>query len=179
MDKTNYQLSKKELRVNKPTRKEFPLLSKHPIVCILDNLSNAHNVGVIIRPCEAFRLKKIYIVGSTPTLMSRKTKLSSRGTEKWIEIEYYSSILDLLCELKIQKYSIIGIELTTNSQKYNQAIYKFPVAFILGNEKNGISNDVLAVCDSSVHIEMFGMGNSLNVSTAASIVIADAVEKIV
>ena len=72
----NYQLSKDELREGKPKRDEFHTLEKHPIVCILDNLSNAHNVGVIIRLCEAFRIEKLFLCGSTPTLKSKKTKLS-------------------------------------------------------------------------------------------------------
>lgn len=174
---TNYQLSKEELREHKPKRDEFHTLEKHPIVCILDNLSNAHNVGVIIRLCEAFRIEKLFLCGSTPTLKSKKARLSSRGTQKWIDIEHVSSTDELLSTLKDKNYLLIGVELAKNSENYISKEYKNPTAFVFGNERHGINSKTLNLCDSSIYIEMFGMGNSLNVSTTAGIVLADAIGK--
>ena len=173
----NYQLSKDELRKYKPKRDKFHTLVKYPIICILDNLSNAHNVGVIIRLCEAFRIEKIFLCGTTPTLKSRKTKLSSRGTQKWIDIEYVPSTDELLLTLKKKNYLLTGVELAKNSENYISKEYKNPTAFVFGNERHGINSKTLNLCDNSIYIEMFGMGNSLNVSTTASIVLADAISK--
>lgn len=173
----NYQLSKEELRENKPQRDEFYTLKKHPIVCILDNLNNAHNVGIIIRLCEAFRIEKLFLCGNIPTLKSKKTRLSSKGTQNWIDIEYASSTDELLSTLKEKDYLLIGVEFAKNSEKYVSKNYKAPMAFVFGNERHGINSKTLNLCDSSVYIEMFGMGNSLNVSTTAGIILADAVSK--
>ena len=172
----DYQLSKEELRETKPSRDEFLKEKRFPIVCILDNLSVTHNVGVIIRLCEAFRIEKIYICGDTPTLQSRKIRASSVGTEKWIDIEYNKSTLHVIEDLK-QEYKVLAVELTKEAPTHTSMNYETPTAFIFGNENIGVNDDVIKSCDGAVFVEMFGMGNSINVSSCASIIIADAVSK--
>jgi TrmH family RNA methyltransferase len=76
-----------------------------------------------------------------------------------------------------------------NSQEYEwwvmqiqtmltKAKYKRPVAIILGHEKNGVSKDVLKLCDLAVEIPMFGFANSLNVATSAGIILYEVLGKI-
>ena len=84
---------------------------------------------------------------------------------------------ELLSALKEQKYLLTGVELAKNSENYISKEYKNPIAFVFGNERHGINTKTLNLCDNSIYIEMFGMGNSLNVSTTASIVLADAISK--
>lgn len=174
----DYQLSKEELRETKTSREDFKQLPKHQVVCILDNLSNAYNIGVIIRLCEAFRIEKLYVCGDAPDLSNWKLRNTSVGSQKWLDIEYETDTNEVIKKLQEDDYIVSAVELTKNAQQYDNTKDVNKIAYVLGNENFGISDEVINSCDNSVYIPMYGMGNSLNVSTTASIIIANAVAQI-
>lgn len=174
---TDYQLSKNELRSEKVSKKEFVNIKRHPIICVLDNLSNLYNIGVIIRLCESFLIEKIYICGRL-SIDTKKAKSTALGSEKWIKIIHKETTLEAINEIKTIDYKIVAVEQTKRSIPYNTMDSIENTAFIFGNEKYGISQAVLNNCDDAVNIPMFGMNNSINVSSAASIIIANAMLKI-
>jgi len=175
MQEDDYQLSKEELRDTKTSREDFKKLPKYQVVCILDNLSNAYNIGVIIRLCEAFRIEKLYVCGDAPDLSNWKLKNTAVGSQKWLDIEYIKDTNEVIKSLQKQDYIISAVELTKNAQVYNDTKNIKKIAYVFGNENFGISYDVINCCNNSVYIPMYGMGNSLNVSTTASIIIANAI----
>lgn len=175
MQKNDYQLSKEELRDTKTSREDFKQLPKHKVVCVLDNLSNAYNIGVIIRLCEAFRIEKLYICGNAPALSNWKLRNTAVGSQKWLDIEYVQDTTKIIKDLQRQDYMVSAVELTKNARQYNYTKDLNKVAYVFGNENFGISDEVINCCDNSVYIPMYGMGNSLNVSTTASIIIANAI----
>jgi len=175
MQENDHQLSKEELRETKTSRENFKQLSKHKVVCILDNLSNAYNIGVIIRLCEAFRIEKLYVCGDAPGLSNWKLKNTAVGSQKWLDIEYTTDTNEVIQNLQEKDYLVSAVELTKNAQIYNETKDMKKIAYVFGNENFGISDSVINRCDYSVYIPMYGMGNSLNVSTTASIIIANAI----
>ncbi|MEI6144743.1 MAG: TrmH family RNA methyltransferase, partial [Candidatus Berkelbacteria bacterium] len=66
---------------------------------------------------------------------------------------------------------IIALEQTNVSINYKKFDFQKPVAIIVGHEVDGISDDLLQLCDGIVEIPMYGIANSLNVSTAAGIIL--------
>ena len=174
----DYQLTKEELRSLKPDRNFFKNLKRFPIISILYNPNSLFNVGVIIRTCEAFRIEEVIIISESGiNLESKKIKKTSMGSLKWINVKIKNNILDVINELKQQNYSIIAVELTKNSKNYKQVKYSYPVAFIFGNEVNGLPDEIINKCDFSIHINMYGMANSLNVAVCNGIIVANAIEK--
>lgn len=174
----DYQLTKEELRNVKFTREEFQTLDKVPIVCILDNLQNGYNIGVIIRLCESLRITSLYICGSTPTLKSKKVLKTATGVWKWLNIIYCDSTIEAINEVKKANYTVYGVELAKKSISYLDISYPKKCAFVFSNERYGMNEAVLSKCESSIHIPMYGMGNSINVSSCASIIMANAFSKI-
>lgn len=173
-----YQLSKNELRETKPLRTEFGNLKRFPIVCVLENLSNMHNIGVIIRTCEAFRVEKLIVYSKVDILKSRKVLKSSLSAWRWLPIEQTLDMQKSLRELKLNGYKIVAVELTNSAKEYAKIEQFEKRAFIFGNEKSGVSKEALDMSDSSVYIPMHGMANSINVSSALSIIVAQAVNEI-
>ena len=173
----NTPLSTRELRIKKESRETFGTLPRHPVTCILDNLKSTYNVGIIIRLCESLRLESIYLCGTTPAYFSKKMRKTTRGPEKWIKITHFKSTLETISHLKTKNYEIVAAELTKESHLFHSATYSTPTAFVFGNESRGISQEVLDHCDKSVMIAMYGMGNSINVASSASIILCDAVIK--
>jgi tRNA G18 (ribose-2'-O)-methylase SpoU len=169
------QKNKTELREGKPSRQEYGTVQKHPIVVVLDNLNSAFNIGVIFRLAEALLLEKVYLCGDCPLPDSRKFQTTAKRSEKWIAWEHKSDTKDTVMELKNEGYKIVSAELSHNSIPYTEAIYEYPTAFIFGNEKKGVSEDILELSDTVVHLPIYGMANSLNVSSCASVMLYDAI----
>lgn len=171
------QLSKEEIRQTKPQRDEYLKKPKTPVVLVLDNVTNSYNIGSFIRLADAFAVEKIIICGEL-TISDKKFKKASRNEAKWVCIEYSDNTTSSLKSLLEQGYTVYSIELCQESVDYSQIEYLSPCVLVFGNERKGVSEEVLQLSDHQIHITMFGMGNSLNVSTAGAIVLANCANQI-
>ena len=172
-----HQLTKEELRNNKTRREEFKNIKRNEIYVILDSLKAAHNVGTILRLSDALLVKKVFICGNTIVPPNRKIKDSSRGAEKWVPWEYRENALEVALELKSQGVEIVAVEVTNDSIEYVDYMPSKKVCLILGREFDGVSQELLDIADHSIHLPLLGMCNSINVSTAASVVLYDTYYK--
>ena len=168
----DYQLTKQELRKNKINRHLFLNLKRFPIICVLNNPESLFNIGVIIRTCEAFRIEKLIISSQKEiNLNSKKIKKTSKKAHKWFNVQIEKDIFKVIKNLKENNYSIVAVEITKNSFVYKEITFNYPIAFIFGNEKKGLENEAINICDYSIHIDMYGMGNSLNLAVCSGIII--------
>ena len=145
---------------------------KTPIVVILDNVRSMNNVGSVFRTADAFLVEAIYLCGYTPCPPHRdihKTALGATETVKW---EYAEDILALADQLKKQGYTLLAVEQTTNSTFLDTFTWDGaqPLALIMGNEVEGVQDELLAKCDGCLEIPQMGMKHSLNISVAAGMV---------
>lgn len=152
---------------------DFKAADKNRLIIILENIRSMHNVGSVFRTADAFLAEAIILCGYTPVPPHRdihKTALGATETVNWI---FYEDITKAITDLKTNGYHIYALEQTTNSISLQDFIYnrQTPVAIILGNEVEGVSNAALASCDGCIEIPQQGMKHSLNVSIAASIVL--------
>ncbi len=171
------QLNKEALRKNKPTRDQYLTQLKRPVTLVLDNLSDSYNIGAFIRLADAFSIEKIIICGSL-NISEKKINKSSKNLAKWVCIEHSDSTTASLQTLIGEGYTIFSVELCHQSINYKEVSYPSPCVLVLGNESEGVSEAVLQLSHQHIHIPMFGMGNSLNVSTAGAIVLAECVSRI-
>jgi len=171
------QLNKEEIRKNKPTRNEYLNQPKLPLIVVLDNVTNSYNVGAFIRLADAFAIDKIIICGEL-TISDKKMKKASRNEAKWVCIEYSKDTSLSIQTLKDKGYTIFSVELCHESIDYKKVSYPSPCVLVLGNERKGVSEAALQLSHQQIHIPMFGMGNSLNVSTAGAIVLAECASQI-
>jgi len=171
------QLSKEDIRKNKSTRAEYLNQPKRPLVLVLDNVTNSYNIGAFIRLADAFAIEKIIICGEL-TISDKKLRKASRNEAKWVCIEYSDNTTLSLQTLLAKGYAIFGVELCHESVDYKEVNYPAPCALVLGNERKGVSEAALKLSHQQIHISMFGMGNSLNVSTAGAIVLAECASQI-
>ena len=105
-------------------------------------------------------------------------KKASRNEAKWVCIEYSDSTISSLQKLLDKGYAVYSVELCHQSIDYIDVTYPSPCVLVLGNERKGVSEAALQLSDQHIHIPMFGMGNSLNVSTAGAIVLAECANQI-
>jgi len=129
-------------------------------------------VGAMFRTADAFGVDKIFLVGYTPTPPKPQIDKVSLGAETWMKWEKRVDLKRLIISLKKKGAYVVGLEKTNGSVQIadsKKQIGGKDVALIVGNEVDGISEEILATCDLVVHIPMYGKKESLNVSVAAGI----------
>lgn len=139
---------------------------------ILPNIRSGHNVGAMFRTADAFGVDKIFLVGFTPDITHPHLKKVSLGAENWVPWGKRKDLKRLITSLKKKNIEIIGLEKTEFSEDINKTKLnpeKKGIALIVGNEVDGVEENILKLCDKVVHIPMFGKKESLNVSIAAGI----------
>lgn len=150
-----------------------------------DKVRSIHNVGSIFRTSEGFGfVEKIYLGGYTPTPAHPKMQKTALGAESVINWEIIKQPVRLLKKLKEEGYQIVALEklnkknlekLKTKNKKLKMSdIYSFipknKILFIVGNEVDGISKNILELVDVMVEIPMNGkVKESLNVSVSFGI----------
>ena len=174
----SHQLTKEELRNSKSKREEFVNIKRNDIYVVLDSLKCAHNIGTILRLSDSLLIKKVFICGNTIVPPNRKIKMSSRGAEKWVPWEYIPNALDIVRKLKDEGVQIVSVEVTNDSIDYRDFIPSEKICVIFGREYDGVSQELIDLSDCSVELPLLGMANSINVSTAASVILYDLYAKL-
>lgn len=144
---------------------------KLPVSILADNITLKENIGSLFRLCDAFAIEHLYLTGDAAVTPGVKLTKVSRSTEKSVAHSVEQDAYQTIENLKKKGYTIISLELTTNSKNIRE--FDFTVAekicLILGNESKGVSDNLLEVSDHCIHIPMLGMNSSMNVISAASI----------
>ncbi len=144
---------------------------------VLHNIRSAHNVGSIFRTADGAGVSRIYLTGYTPAPSDRfgrtheeivKTSLGATEFVVWEQIEV---IGDCLRKLRDDGVEIVAIEQHARAVDYKTFIPTKDIAFIFGNEIDGVPKEVCADADHVLMIPMQGKKESLNVSVAAGIVL--------
>ncbi len=137
---------------------------------ILPNIRSCHNVGAMFRTADACGVTKLFLVGFTPDPPRPQIDKVSLGAETWMPWEHRVRLKPLLSALKKKGVFIVGLEKSESSLDISEIKTKNKdLALIVGNEVDGISEEILKMCDIIVHIPMHGKKESLNVSIAAGI----------
>ena len=142
-----------------------------PITLVCDHIYFQQNIGSLFRIGEALGVENIIFVGRDIPLTPRKINKTSRSTHLHVPHTIIEETSDLITFLKENNFEIISLEITSTSKplKEVQIPKNQKIALIIGNEINGISDELLKISHQIVHINMFGKNSSMNVVQAASI----------
>lgn len=152
---------------------------KNEIYIILDNVLDTFNIGSVFRLADAVGAKKVYLCGGTETPPNHRIKKASINTTEWVSWEYCESAERVIRELREKgEIQVVAIEQAEESVPYDQFDYQLPVALVVGHESEGISKEVLEICDGVVELPMFGVNISLNVMVSLGIVLYQVIEKV-
>lgn len=143
-------------------------------VVILDHLEDPHNLGAIIRTCEAAGVNGIIIPKDRSVSVNATVMKTSAGALENMKIAMVTNLLQVINKLKKENFWIVGTDMD-NSTDYREIDYSGKIALVIGNEGNGISKSVHDACDFIAKIPMYGKINSLNASVAAGIMIYEVI----
>jgi tRNA G18 (ribose-2'-O)-methylase SpoU len=172
---TNKKLSMDEL--NRKTVDEFKRSEKTPVIAVLENIRSAYNVGSVFRTADAFLLEAIYITGYTCIPPHKEIKKTALGAEESVTWKHFPNAIEAIKTLKDDGYKIYAIEQAVNSLMLQKLEFKSneKIAVIFGNEVTGIEQDTILQCDGCIEIPQLGMKHSLNIATAAGVVLWEIV----
>ena len=138
-------------------------------ILILDHIQDPGNLGTIIRSAVAFNIDTIVLSKDTVDLYNPKVVRSNQGMMFHINIISRDPI-KFINGLKKKDYKIIGTKVTNGKDVKDAKIYSH-FALVIGNEGQGISNDIDNLCDEYLYIKMNENCESLNAGVAASILL--------
>ena len=174
------KLGAADLRTTKASVEDLKKIKKNPIYIVLDNVMDTYNIGAIFRLADAVAAEKVILCGQTEIPPHTRIKKASINTTEWVSWQYASSAKDAINNLRltINNLQVIAIEQDKKSVQYDKADYSFPIALIVGHETEGVSKEVLEMCDQIVEIPMWGVNKSLNVMVSLGIVLFKVMENL-
>lgn len=141
---------------------------------ILDKIADAGNLGTIIRCAVCFGIKNIICIKGTVDMYSSKVVRSTMGAIYKLNIIYmdYLELENLKAEINKMGYIFVGTDL--KAKKYiNHVKPTSKMIYVMGNEANGISDEIKKMCDEFVKIPIESSQESLNVAISSAIVMYD------
>jgi len=142
-------------------------------------------VGAIFRTSDAANVQKIYLCGITgypkddpnwfQTKRIEKTALDATKTVPW---EYVDNAKSLVKSLKSKGIKIYVLENISSAIPYDSVTYDFPLAIVLGHERNGVNDEIIKLADEVIKIPMHGTKTSLNVEVAYAIAVYKVLENL-
>ncbi len=158
---------------------EFRRSEKTPVVVVLENIRSAYNVGSVFRSSDAFLIEAIYIVGYTSQPPHKEIKKTALGAEESVTWKHFDTSAQAIIELRENGYNIYAVEQAEGSFKLNAISFETDekIAVIFGNEKAGVEQSTILLCDGCIEIPQLGMKHSLNIATAAGVVLWELVRE--
>lgn len=164
------KLTHQQILAAKPEVSEVKTKPRLPLYVIADNIRSLYNVGAIFRTSDGILAEKLFLCGITGHPPRKEIDKVALGAVEVVPWEYHASAKNVIIQLKAAGVTVCALELTEKSAHFKEANFSFPLALILGNEVEGIGEELMPFADMAVSIPMLGRANSLNVATAYGIV---------
>lgn len=150
--------------------------ARNPLVLVLDRVTDVRNLGAIARSAEAAGIDAMVIpIKGAAQITSDAIKTSS-GALNFIPVCREENLKQTIKYLKESGLQIIACTEKSDTWMY-KTDFTSPTAILIGSEEDGISPELMKLCDSVVCIPMVGQISSLNVSVASALVIYEAVRQ--
>jgi len=172
--------AKREAPFLKPERKaridEVVAARTRTLTVVMEAFCDPQNVNAVLRTCDAYGVQDIHVVEGPQKPYDRNKKIS-QNADKWLDVFRWRSTAECLGALKSRGFSIYATHLGDGSVGLDALSFAPAVALVFGNESRGVSAEALALADALYAIPMRGFSQSLNVSVAAAVSLARAVDR--
>jgi tRNA G18 (ribose-2'-O)-methylase SpoU len=159
--------------LNRLSTTAFKEAPKTNIVLVLDNIRSRNNVGAIFRTADAFRIAEIILCGITPTPPHKdihKTALGATESVAWRQEASAADVVGKLCETGANCFAVEQVKGAVFLDQVT-AVPDQTLVLVIGNEVQGVSQEVINACGAAIEIPQLGTKHSLNVATSAGVVL--------
>lgn len=158
--------------LNRQSVEEFRKADKFPVIAVFENVRSAYNVGSLFRTADAFKIQSVFLTGYTAQPPHKEIKKTALGAEDSVNWMHFNNAEEAILFLRNEGYRIYAAEQTTDSISLETFdVTNEKVAVIFGNEVSGVEQSTIMLCDGSIEIPQFGTKHSLNIASAAAVVL--------
>lgn len=146
--------------------------SQMDITVVLENVHDPHNIGAVLRSCDSVGIREIYALYNEHSQNALKQYVgihSAAGALKWVNVHFFTDTKLCMDDVKSKYKFVAGTHLNTESKSVYDIDFSESVALVFGNEKSGLSPDILPFLDINFIIPQHGLVQSLNISVACAI----------
>jgi 23S rRNA (guanosine2251-2'-O)-methyltransferase len=153
-----------------------------PVVVVLDNIRSLYNTGAFFRTADACAVERLVLCGITPrpdqgNRQRRAIAKTALGAELTVPWEFQPDTRAALSALRTSGYLVVAVETSPSAVDLYEWTPTWPVCLVFGHERDGVAPELDGQFDLSVRIPMFGEKRSLNVATAAGVVLYELVRQ--
>jgi tRNA G18 (ribose-2'-O)-methylase SpoU len=152
------------------------------VVVVLDNIRSLYNTGSILRTADASGVERVILCGITPrpdqgSRQRRAIAKTALGAEDSVKWEYEPDATSALVKLAAEGYQLVAVETAPDAVNLFEWTPRWPVCLVFGHEVTGISPGLARDVDTVIRIPMLGQKRSLNVATAAGVVLYELLRR--
>jgi len=141
---------------------------------VLDRLEDSFNMAAVLRTCESMGVQEVHIVINPEAPFVPNSRVA-QGCDKWLDVKLYKTFAECREQLKSRGFSLYASAIQDGATSLYTLRFDGKMALVFGNERHGVSEDVLAGVDGTFWVPMKGFSQSLNISAAASACISRAI----
>jgi len=149
---------------------------QNPLLLVLDHVTDVGNFGAIARSAECLGAHAIVIPAQGAAQINAEAMKASAGALNKIMVCREKSLVTALKLLKVSGIKVLGTEMK-ESKTIANTDFTVPIAIVLGSEGEGVSAELLKLCDEKITIPMTGTTGSLNVSVSAGVILYEALKQ--
>jgi len=147
------------------------------LTVILENVFDPHNIAAVLRTCDAVGIVEAFAI--TDRIPHRKAWgfRSSRSASKWVKLHYFEDRESCLNRVRTRYNRILGAAIGQEIASIYNTTFIESTALVFGNEKYGLSTEMMEACDGFFYIPQHGMIHSLNISVACAVTLYEAMRQ--
>jgi tRNA (guanosine-2'-O-)-methyltransferase len=146
------------------------------LTVVMEAFADPQNTNAVLRTAESFGVQEVHVVEGPQKRYDRNKKIS-QNADKWLDVVRWKDTASCLAALKARGFAVYATHLGEGSCGLADLSFAGPVALVFGNEHAGVSEEARRLADRRFAIPMRGFSQSFNVSVAAAICLARAVER--
>jgi tRNA (guanosine-2'-O-)-methyltransferase len=157
------------------TKLKNVIAKRQPGLCIvLENVFDPHNVSAVMRTCDSVGIQDIYVLNTKIPPHKKWGFRSSSSAYKWLSVHQFEDAEECFVELRSQYEKIYTTHLSSNAEGLYSMDLTKNIAFVFGNEHDGVSNEIRSLADGDFVIPQVGIIRSLNISVACAVTLYEA-----
>ena len=135
---------------------------------VMERIYDRGNVSAVMRSAESFGFLRCHLIESENAKFKAANRVT-KGADKWMDVQVYRTPEESVRALKSSGVKIYSTHLSQKSEDLRDIDFSQPSAIVFGNEKDGVSEEMLSLSDGNVLIPMVGFSQSFNISVAAAL----------
>lgn len=137
------------------------------VVTVLEDIYDRGNASAVMRSAEAFGFIDFHLIQTHPRF--KKANRVTKGADKWLNVKKWTSTKSCIEALRNEGRKIYVTHLDEKSKSIYDLDWTVPAALVLGNEKDGVSQEMIGLADDCFVVPMAGFVQSFNISVAGAL----------